>query len=255
MTVPYRDFHYPLNVFVHLLEQEEGSAPYLHYGLFERADEGLAVAQEHSTELLRERLPPAPARILEVGIGLGTTMRRLLDDGYSVEGITPDDKQVAMVKAVYGDDFPVCCTSFELFDGKGWFDVILFQESSQYIDSEMLFQRARSLICPSGSVLVLDEFAVKAIDAPGALRSLERFLAAAQHHGFRKSEDLDLSAKAAPTVDYVLQRIPRYRETLISDLGLTEQRVEQLITRGLEYRERYATGVYGYRLLALTATR
>ena len=39
--LPYRDFYYPLNVFMHILNQEEGGVSYLYYGLFERSDESI----------------------------------------------------------------------------------------------------------------------------------------------------------------------------------------------------------------------
>lgn len=249
--LPYRDFYYPLNVFVHILMHEEGEVPYLHYGLFDDPGERIAVAQERSTEMLFRRLPPPPARLLEVGIGLGTTMARLRRDGYAVEGITPDDKQIAMVQATHGEDFPAFCASFERFSGSGLYEAIVFQESSQYIDSEALFDRARALLAPSGSILVLDEFALKLVDQPGGLHSRERFLEAAGRYGFTVREEVDLSAQAAPTIDYFMQKIPRYRDALIGELGLSDVQVEELITSGREYRERYASGVYGYRLFVL----
>ena len=67
--IAYRDFYYPLNVFMHILMHEEGAVRYLHYGLFERDDDSIDVAQERSTELLLSRLPPPPARLLDVGVG------------------------------------------------------------------------------------------------------------------------------------------------------------------------------------------
>ncbi|HYR29992.1 MAG TPA: methyltransferase domain-containing protein, partial [Thermoanaerobaculia bacterium] len=139
--LPYRDFFYPLNVFMHILTAEEGSVRYLHYGLFEHEDEPIGDAQERSTRMLLDRLPPPPARLLEVGIGLATTLKRLTDLGYDVEGITPDDKQIAMVRARYGDALRVHCAPFETFESDRPYDAIVFQESSQYIDSEALFAR------------------------------------------------------------------------------------------------------------------
>ena len=82
--LPYRDFYYPLNVFMHILTAEEGGVAYLHYGLFQYEDEPIGVAQERSTALLLERLPPPPARLLEVGIGLATTLHRLQSMGKSI---------------------------------------------------------------------------------------------------------------------------------------------------------------------------
>lgn len=231
---------------MHILTHEEGAATWLHYGIFERDDEPLLAAQERSTELLFSRLPPPPARLLEVGIGLATTLKRLTERGYDVEGITPDPEQIAMARARYGDAIRVTCAPFESFGGNGPYDMIVFQESSQYIDAEALFARAAAL---ASNVLVLDEFALRPIDEPGALHSLDRFREAALRHGFEIVEELDLSAKAAPTMAYFTNRLPAYAPRLIADLGITQEQIAHLIDNGVQYRERYANGTYGYRLL------
>ena len=242
----YRDFYYPLNVFMHILTHEEGEVPYLHYGLFESEQDSLPQAQERSTELLLSRLPPSPARILEAGIGLGTTLHRLTAMGYEAVGITPDEKQIAFVRERYGDAVDAPCVAFEHFPLPDRFDAVFFQESSQYIDSQALFARAREL---TSHVIVLDEFALRPVDTPGALHSYDAFLTAAQDHGFGKTEELDLSRRAPPSIDYFTTRFPSYRQRLIEDLGLTDQQVDELIEGGVRYRELYDNGTYGYRLL------
>lgn len=244
-ALPYRDFYYPLNVFMHMLTQEEGGVTYLHYGLFAQPDEPIAAAQERSTRLLLERLPPPPARLLDVGVGLGTTLARLHQLGYDVTGITPDDKQIAMIRDRHGDALRVECIRFEDFTGEP-FDAILFQESSQYIDSDALFARAREL---APRVIVLDEFSLRPVDTPGALHAFSGFLDAAQRHGFRLTEEIDLSSQAAPTIDYFNTRLERYRQPLVHDLGITDAQVDDLIASGVRYRELYRDGTYGYRLL------
>lgn len=244
-SLPYREFYYPLNVFMHILTHEEGGVQYLHYALFDREGESIGAAQERSTALLLERLPPPPASILEVGIGLATTLDRLTALGYAAEGITPDEKQITMVRARFGDRLRVHCAPFETFEPGRTFDVVMFQESSQYIDSEALFARAETL---APRVIVLDEFALRPLDPPG-LHSLESFLAAAARHAFAVIEDVDLSSKAAPTVQYFLDRIPRYRPRLIDELGLTNEQVDELMVSGERYLQRYRDGDYGYRLL------
>ena len=243
----YRDFLFPLNVFMHILTSEEGEVSYLHYGLFEREDDPIGVAQERSTELLLSRLPPPPARLLEAGIGLGTTLKRLASLGYDVEGLTPDANQIAAVRARHGDALRVHCAPFETFDetfdAKRTYDTIIFQESSQYIEANALFTRAAAL---APHVLVLDEFALEPVEG---LHSLTAFLDAATRHGFALTEELDLSKQAAPTMQYFRERIPRYRERLIADIGLTDAQYEELMVSGARYIERYAAGVYGYRLM------
>ena len=233
---------------MHILAHEEGVAPpYLHYGLFEHPGDRLVFAQERSTELLFSRLPPPPCRILDVGIGLGTTTAWLRLKAYEAFGITPDEHQIAMAREKY-EGLPFRCAAFETLDTGRTFDVLLFQESSQYIDSEALFAKAEAL---APRVLVIDEFALQPIDEEGALRSLQTFREAAARHGFDVTEELDLSAKAAPTMDYFTDRIPAYRDRLITDLGITDEQIEHLIENGAKYRKRYADGVYGYRLLDL----
>jgi hypothetical protein len=247
MTLPYRDFYFPLNVFMHILTHEEGDVHSLHYALFEREDEPIAAAQERSTELLFSRLPKPPARILEAGMGLGTTLDRLTRAGYDATGITPDGKQVAMVRERFGDSVRTFCAPFETFAGDAPFDAVVFQESAQYIDSHALFANARKL---APRVIVLDEFALAEVEAPSApLHSLARFIAAAEEHGFTKTEELDLSRQAAPTIEYFTKRLPRYAEALQRDLGITPEQVQHLIDNGVVYREQYRTGRYGYRML------
>jgi SAM-dependent methyltransferase len=246
----WRDFTFPLNVFMHILAHEESAAvPYLHYGLFEGENDRLIFAQERSTELLLSRLPPPPCRVLDVGIGLGTTIGWLTLKGYDARGITPDAHQIAMARKKYGEYLPVRQAAFETFESPAKFDVLLFQESSQYIDSEALFAKAATL---APRVLVLDEFAAQPLEEEGALHALPEFKDAASRHGFAVTEELDVSAKAAPTMDYFTHRIPAYREKLISDLGVTNEQVDHLIENGVKYRERYAKGVYVYRLLVLS---
>lgn len=237
----YSEFYYPLNVFMHILTHEEGAATYLHYGFFDDPNEPIAKAQERSTAALIERLPPPPARLLDVGVGLGTTLRKLQALGYRVIGITPDAKQVAAI----GEGVDVRCIAFEAMPEDETFDAVVFQESSQYIDSDALFTKAAKL---TRHVIVLDEFTVRAEDG-ASLHSLDRFLAAARANGFELVEDADVSVKAAPTIDYFSQRFPRYRDALKSDLSLTDTQVDSLVDNGVRYRDFYDRGVYAYKVM------
>ena len=244
----YRDFYYPLNVYMHILTLEVGDVPYLHYALFESENDPIVTAQERSTELLFSRIPRPPASLLEVGIGLGTTLARLTRSGYDAEGITPDEKQIAMVRERHGSSVRAHCASLEGFVPGRRYDALVFQESSQYIESNRLFERARDL---APRVVVLDEFSLRPVDFPGVLHALDGFLNAARAHGFDLVEELDLSAKAAPTVDYLIARLPKYRDALVADIGITNEQVDALIESGVRYRDLYRDGTYGYRLLVL----
>lgn len=247
-ALPYRDFYYPLNALLHILTLENEGVEYLHYGLFERSDERIAVAQERSTELLLSRLPSPPARLLDVGIGLGTTLSRLTRAGYETVGITPDEKQVAAARKRFGDSVDVRTLALEAFDD-GKFDVVIFQESSQYIVADALFAKAAKL---TSRIVLLDEFAMQ---PEGDLHRYDEFMSAAQRQNFRVVEDLDLTERAAPTVDYFRARLPRFRPRLISDLGLTDRQVTELIESGDRYADLYRRKVYVYRLMTFESSQ
>jgi cyclopropane fatty-acyl-phospholipid synthase-like methyltransferase len=253
MTPPYGDFAFPLNVLMHVLALEGVGMDAMHYGLFERGDETLAAAQERSTAILFERMPPPPRRVLEVGIGLGATLDRLLRLGYDAVGITPDAPQARAARDRFGEGLPVRVVPLEAFESTQPYDVVLFQESSQYVQSGALWSRVRGLAAPGALVLVLDEFALRPVERPDALHRFDLFLVAAQSEGFQLEEELDLSCQAAPTVDWFLERLPRHRAGIERDLGIAAERLEALLESGAAYRDLYRSGDYGYRLLRFRA--
>jgi cyclopropane fatty-acyl-phospholipid synthase-like methyltransferase len=249
----FRDFPFPLNVLLTVLEREEGSANVrsMHYGLFESPKDSIATAQDRSTALLLSRLPPPPARLLEVGIGLGTTLARLARMGYDAEGITPDSVQAAAAKSRHGEGLRVHTSPLEYFEAPSTarYDAVFFQESSQYIESDALFRKVRVLGAPAARVVVLDEFALEPVEKPGALHRLDLFLEAARREGFRLEEDLDVSRQAMPTIDWFLERIPKHRAAVEESLGVNASQLDALLASGRDYRALYESGAYGYRLL------
>ncbi len=238
-------FQFPLNVYAELLMLEVGAVDYLHYGLFDEDARDVVKAQRKHTELMLERLPQAPASVLEVGIGMGTTLKELADRGYRVTGVTPDPAQIRIARSKVPSASLALC-GFEAFNTEERYDVILLQESSQYIDAEVLFSQAARYLETDGSVLILDEFSRR--QSPG-LPSLERVIGAAAGHGFKVTEDLDLSATAAGTIDYLLDAIDRRHAELAQRLDLDAEALASLVVSNHEYRRFYASGSYQYHCL------
>lgn len=249
-----QDFVFPLNVYARLIELEDGHVDYMHYGLFENGNAGHgALAQRRATELLMQHLPP-PCKLLEVGIGLGTTLKSLHGAGYSVTGITPDSAQVAYARYRHGKTLPTECIAYEAFDSDaGNWQAILFQESGQYIDDIDLFNQADRLLGPVGEIVIMDEFLLRR-DTPGPERFhyLEYFLRLADRFGFAVSVQLDLSAQAAPTLTWLLDAVNRHAVTLKAELGVSDVQLAELNQSNRAYQEKYASGHYGYYLLRLT---
>ena len=242
---------FPLSVYATLLEWQEGQANYLHHGIFESGSESLVQAQEHANRLLDQVLPP-PCRLLEVGIGLGTTLARLRARGYSALGITPDAAQAAAARLHHGADLPVMEARFEGFEhAAGDWDALLFLESAQNVEPLALFESAdRLLRTDCASIVIMDEFALKRDSAEHWGRHhLGDFRALAARFGWELVHLDDLSGQARPTLDYMLGAVEAQRQRLMADLGVTAQQLDALSASNRRNQELYEQGVYGYALM------
>jgi len=244
----YRDFSFPLNAYGHILQLDYGGFQHLHYGLFEPGQHAVPQAQEQASALLFSRLPPSPRRILEVGLSLGTTLSRLVKAGYEATGIAPDEAQIRRAKRLHGESLPAVRASLEDFADARPFDLLLFQESAQYIDTAALFRKACELLGEGGEILIMDEMSLRATDEPG-LPLREAYQAQAAASGFELLEALDLSAQAAPTNAYIRDALARHRDRLAEDLRLPAAALDGLLDSAARYEQKYADGRYGYALL------
>lgn len=244
-------FSFPLNAYAAMLLWSEGRADSLHYGLFERVDEPIADAQARASARLWAQLPPPPLRVLDVGVGLGTTLERLLASGYDAHAISPDERQVAAVAArLPGASVQVTRLEDLAAPAQPW-DLMLFQESAQYIEPLALFDAAHWLLDPRrASIVVMDEFALRRRDDDDrGLHLLPEFLALARRCGWTLVHEDDVTEAARLTLDVLLALSARHRARLIGELGLGAEQVDALDDSNRRYRDRYAAGVFGYRVL------
>lgn len=246
----YKNFTFPLNVYSHILCKDYGSFKYLHYGLFEKEDLDIQRAQQRASDLFFSHLPTPPCRILEVGIGLGTTLAMLAKTGYSVTGITPDENQIRYAKNLHGETLPALCVGLENFTDTQKFDLILFQESAQYIGTVNLFKKALDLLCDDGQIIIMDEMSLYKISPlEPSLPLVDDYISLGKNFGFDLIKQLDLSTQASPTNIYILDAVMRYRDNLMNDLNLSSEQIDGLIQAAKVHLSKYDSGCYGYNLL------
>jgi SAM-dependent methyltransferase len=113
---------------------------------------------------VQAHLPPAPARILEVGCGRGELARAIAGLGYEVVAIDPD--------APDGDIFEA--VSLEQFADPGPFDAVVAMRALHHIaDLEGAVGKIARLLSPGGRLLV-GEHAWERLDARTARWYLDR---------------------------------------------------------------------------------
>ena len=247
----YKKFTFPLNVYAHILCKDYGDFEYLHYGLFEQDDDqNIQRAQQRATDLLFSYLTPCPCKILEVGIGLGTTLAKLVNAGYDVIGITPDEHQINYAKNRYGENLPVVCQRLEDFTDGQKFDLIIFQESAQYIDTKVLFKKASSLLKNDGQIIIMDELSLlKQSPSEPGLPWVDNYISFGNTLGFELIEQIDLSNQALPTDIYILNSVVKYHNELVTELELDHKEIDGLILAAQKHLDKYHSGQYGYGFL------
>jgi SAM-dependent methyltransferase len=113
---------------------------------------------------VEDHLPPAPARVLEVGCGRGDLARAIAGSGYEVVAIDPDAPSGELFQAVRLEEF-VAAAPFEA--------VVASRALHHIPDLPGALEKIAALLRPEGR-LILDEHACDRLDEPTARWYLER---------------------------------------------------------------------------------
>lgn len=179
----------------------------LHYGYWPAGlpvvPQNLAAAQANYTELLISRIPAGVRSILDVGMGAGTTARKLVEKGYRVDGVSPNGVLTDVARQQLRDRATIFETRFQDLHTDRRYDLVLFSESLLFIPLDAAFQQALDLLNPGGYVLITDIFRVpNETKSPiGGGHELPKFREAVRRFPLEALEDFDMTDGIAPTFD------------------------------------------------------
>lgn len=126
----------------------------------------------HTLEQCRRVLPPAPARIVEMGAGDGLLAAALVARGYDVLAV--DDNQ-EMVDATLERGVDALCTDAVRFSAVEPFDAVLFTRSLHHMTPlDAALDRAHEALRPGG-VLFIEDFAWETLDREAARHAVDLF--------------------------------------------------------------------------------
>ena len=139
--------------------------PYLKYtcGLFDDKHRDLDGAAQNMLDFLISSAKIGPtSRILEVGSGWGSMLRRLCEQGLGSNyvGISPSGRQNAFIRREIAD-VPLIEGSFEslVMDDLGRFDAIFLVGSFCHLsDKKAQLSRLKRLLNPGGRIVIEDSF-------------------------------------------------------------------------------------------------
>lgn len=190
----------------------------LHYGYWV---EGLPVktanlkqAQENYTDLIIRHIPEETRTILDVGAGNGNLSRKLQNNGFTIESLTPSFYQAEVIKSKLKAGSRVHVSRFQSCKTLGKYDLIIFSESFQYIPVKKAITMARSLLNTSGKILICDFFSkvTKDVDIFNGGHNWDKYLDVLVKESIEILIDLDITPETAPNI--------KLFSDLVNDVGL-----------------------------------
>lgn len=247
---------FPLNVYAQTLTLASGApVELLHFGVFDTDAEltdGYPAAQQRAQQRLLTLMLPPPARVLEIGCGSGTLARDLAAQGYEVTAITEIEEEWLCACALPGQAAHCKCVSLREFADGRLFDIVLLQQSSQYLDPLLLFSRAAALLGEGGQLLLADEFLLDdSRMAPEPRPLLSNFLQLAERCGFRVARQRELGRQVAPGLQLFAALLQRHHAETAASLALGDHELLALEQALQTQAAKFATARLGYTLLDL----
>tara|TARA_A100001037_G_scaffold306161_1_gene349628 strand:- start:5691 stop:6518 length:828 start_codon:yes stop_codon:yes gene_type:complete len=197
------------------LYSETIRSSYLHYGFWDKPSSvdldaitlaDLKRAQERYIVHLASFIPENVLSILDVGCGIGGNASYLLNKGFQVETLSPDQYQKMIIKEKFNGDMVFHHCKFESFTPTKTYDLILQSESTCYIKIDLGFEKAKQAL-PDGGYLLASDYFVHYRDGSKnphlkSAHDLETYLQAAEEYGFEIVKEYDQTENTMPTLDY-----------------------------------------------------
>ena len=180
--------------------------PSLHYGYWQNGEKptfaNLPKAQSRYTNFVCDNVPSGVKTILDVGAGLGDVSKELIKRGYKVTALSPNPTHKPILEKVGngGKKFNFIFSKFEDLETGKKFDLVMFNESSSYIEIETLFTKASSIVNPNGYIQVCDVFSKKPNPPIGKNNTYKNFLKEAKKYNFKEIKNIDITKYTVPSM-------------------------------------------------------
>lgn len=232
---------------------------HLHFGLWpeDRPEMTIEEAQENMFNRLLFFFPSPPAKVLDVGCGLGYSAHLLSQKGYEVTALAPSAELISYAKQKYGQD-GVSFVQLGFFDdhpvfADGLYDVIFFQESMQYLSPlSAAIKKARRLLRENGLLIVGDEACYsREIKHLTAVHMSADFTVALSENGFKTIERESVGRQVSPTCGFIVKEFTSKFDLLALSSGKDGPAELRHYLDGWKDQQRwYADGRMGYELIA-----
>jgi len=246
-----KDLESPFCYYAYLIK-DEGPVDYFHFGIWEDGTRSIKEAQQNLASLVKSLIPEGVSKILDVGCGLGQTTYDLSAKGFAVTGISPDKNLMDTARAKFeGSGLSLVTTAFERYRPPEKQDLILFEESTQYINIQTIFSRCRKLLNPAGHILMCDEIKYRNAEEAWFHKKTE-ILFLARAYGFKILDNRNISDKTLPTRHFAMKRFLENKDLIIKELSEKRDNVAEeldtLMKSWDRFTQMFENGSCGYEL-------
>jgi len=178
----------------------------LHYGYWPEDLEVDVVnfpkAQKNYSDFIFSHIPEGTQKILDVGSGSGNFAKRLIDNKFSVDCVSPSKYLTNQIHDKLGDSVEVFPCIYEDIKTEKRYDLALFSESFQYINIQAALEKSLELLSENGYLLICDFFRTDAEGKSplGGGHSLSNFQEILSQFSFEEIENIDITKETAPTI-------------------------------------------------------
>jgi MPBQ/MSBQ methyltransferase len=177
----------------------------LHFGMFTDGIphdlDGIKLAQREYTKVLVGMIPKGTKSVLDVGCGVGTSCRVMKDEGFDVEGLSPDNYHKDVFPQICGTDVLFHHSGFEPFTASKKYDCLFFSESPQYIKKDEFWPKCLDLTEKGSSVVAADFFQKVKNEEYHMCFLEEDFVKRAERAGYKVEEHKDITKQVLPNVE------------------------------------------------------
>ncbi len=168
------------------------------------------------------------SKLLDVGCGIGITTKKLLDEGFYIDGLVPYKWMADYAKNLTQEYLKHNKTSifeckFEDFpiNTNKKYNLIFFSESYQYVNMIKSFDVIEKILSKNGKIIIFDFFKKDNIEGESPLgggHSIGSFYNILKKYNYEITEDIDVTKNLSPNLklvnDMIIDRLIPFSKTL-----------------------------------------
>lgn len=245
----------PLNIYSLILEND-----HLHFGYWpdDKPLMSLEEAQETMFEKLVAFMPRPPAKILDVGCGLGLSAALLASKGYHVWAIAPSEELIDYASQHYaqdGVDFWVADFMDQSLIEKirEEFDIVFFQESLQYLRPlDKVIENASVCLKAQGVFVLSDEVCrSRVLNDKTSVHCIHDIITELSEQKYKIKNLEEIGRNVQSTCSEIISRIDIFYDQILSSLrdASAQTQLDKLLIGWKDQKEWYRSKQFDYILL------